>query len=143
MLSSDGDIILTAGISICSRTVRFVDMPFLHPNGKEIYYTRQPAKKEAESIRISFLMIHGLGSSTSFYAPIIPRLTASGFDCIALDTYGEIEHLRVCISHEGVLIGLTEFRPDHLHSKNFLNRTVDGVSSYSLVISKTLIKKTD
>ena len=63
---------------------RLEEMPFIKTNGKQLYYVRQ----SPNSYAISILMIHGLGSSSSFYVPIFPKPVQSGFDCIALDTYG-------------------------------------------------------
>jgi len=69
-------------------------MPFIHINGKKLYYVRQPAAGNEQSDNIiSILLIHGLGSSSSFYGPIIPGLVESGFHCLAFDTYGKREHV--------------------------------------------------
>jgi pimeloyl-ACP methyl ester carboxylesterase len=63
-------------------------MPFVKLNGRELFYTRRSSTAQPKSSNIAILMIHGLGSSNSFYAPINPVLAAEGLDCIALDTCG-------------------------------------------------------
>lgn len=64
-------------------------MPFIHIAGKELYYTWSQAKATGEQPGLTLLFIHGLGSSSSFYATIIPGLLQSGFSCLAVDTYGK------------------------------------------------------
>ncbi|KAI5287515.1 hypothetical protein KEM54_005939 [Ascosphaera aggregata] len=63
-------------------------MPFFKGwQGKNLFFTNnQPEIPQASSI--SLLFIHGLGASSSYYFPIIPSLTARGFRCITMDTYG-------------------------------------------------------
>ncbi|KAI1875881.1 uncharacterized protein JN550_002167 [Neoarthrinium moseri] len=62
-------------------------MPFLDIRGKSLYYTKSSPEKGSES-GTTFLMIHGLGSSSSFYATTIPSLAAAGHTCVAFDTHG-------------------------------------------------------
>lgn len=64
-------------------------MPFFTINGKELFAAsvRGNAEAAAEK-RVTFLCIHGLGSTHSFYSPLIPELTSSGYDFVAYDTYG-------------------------------------------------------
>ncbi|PGH20100.1 hypothetical protein AJ80_03668 [Polytolypa hystricis UAMH7299] len=65
-------------------------MPFKTINSKSLYYTLTPGSSTASpsSSPITILFIHGLGSSSSFYYPIIPHLSQLGFRCLALDTHG-------------------------------------------------------
>lgn len=63
-------------------------MPFAEVNGKNIFYAHRAPAAETASLGITVLMIHGLGSSHSFYLPLIPRLLDAGFSCLAYDTYG-------------------------------------------------------
>lgn len=64
-------------------------MPFIQTSGKELYYTWSQAKATGERPGLTLLFLHGLGSSSSFYATIIPRLLETGFSCLAVDTYGK------------------------------------------------------
>lgn len=59
-------------------------MPRATINGKEIFYSWKPARQAG----LTLLLIHGLGGSGAFYAPVIPGLVAAGFSCLAMDTYG-------------------------------------------------------
>jgi alpha-beta hydrolase superfamily lysophospholipase len=63
-------------------------MPFAQINEKELYYTWSPAKDGSEQPGLTILLIHGLGSSSSFYATVIPKLLEAGFGCLAFDTHG-------------------------------------------------------
>ncbi|KAK4542363.1 hypothetical protein LTR36_006819 [Oleoguttula mirabilis] len=62
-------------------------MPFATVNSHEIHfvdtYDTEPQRGNGKP---SILMIHGLGSSSNYYMPIIPYLTS--YRCVALDTYG-------------------------------------------------------
>jgi pimeloyl-ACP methyl ester carboxylesterase len=59
-------------------------MPTKFINGKSLYYTTDGP---AESARDTLVLIHGLGSSSSYYRPVIPYLN-SNIRCIAIDTPG-------------------------------------------------------
>lgn len=61
-------------------------MPFVTVNDRSLYYflRRPAASKEA----LTLVFIHGLGSSSSFYATIIPYLVEAGFTCLSIDTHG-------------------------------------------------------
>lgn len=59
-------------------------MPFKDINGKKIFYSWKPASRAG----LTLLLIHGLGSSHSFWAPIIPGLVEAGFSCLAFDVPG-------------------------------------------------------
>ncbi|KAL7807085.1 Alpha/Beta hydrolase protein [Trichoderma gracile] len=67
-------------------------MPFLklQDRDRQLYYTFTAPQNEAStSNRITtIVLIHGLGSSSSYYAPIIPRLVEAGYSCLALDSHG-------------------------------------------------------
>ncbi|KAH6643296.1 Alpha/Beta hydrolase protein [Truncatella angustata] len=60
-------------------------MPFLTIRGKSIYYRSSSPEAGSDT---AILFIHGLGSSNSFYAPLIPSLVAAGYKCVAFDTHG-------------------------------------------------------
>ena len=63
-------------------------MPFADVNGKQLYYTLRSADSRHHKSGLSILLVHGLGSSSSFYGPVIPHLAAAGFTCLAVDTHG-------------------------------------------------------
>lgn len=58
-------------------------MPFVNDQGNDLFYTWAPAKGD-----LTILFIHGLGSSSSFYAPVTSLLLERGYSCLALDTPG-------------------------------------------------------
>ncbi|TVY44119.1 putative aminoacrylate hydrolase [Lachnellula occidentalis] len=59
-------------------------MPSKHINGKSLYYTiDEPAQKALATV----ILIHGLGSSSSYFLPVIPYLNPS-IRCIAIDMPG-------------------------------------------------------
>ncbi len=63
-------------------------MPFADVNGKQLYYTLRSADSRHHKSGLTLLLVHGLGSSSSFYGPVIPHLVAAGFACLAVDTHG-------------------------------------------------------
>ena len=64
-------------------------MPFIHVNRKELYYTwSSPETRSKQNSGLTLVFIHGLGSSSSFYATVIPSLVKAGFSCLAIDTHG-------------------------------------------------------
>ena len=60
-------------------------MPFHDDEGSALFYTWAPAANGSD---LTALFIHGLGSSSSFYATITPSLVQKGYSCLALDTPG-------------------------------------------------------
>lgn len=60
-------------------------MPHITLNNKSLYYVVNEPEQQPNA---TLLLIHGLGSSSSFYYPVIPFLVKAGIRCIALDTYG-------------------------------------------------------
>lgn len=67
-------------------------MPFLklQDRDRQLYYTftaPQNGASTADKIT-TIVLIHGLGSSSSYYAPVIPRLVEAGYSCLALDSHG-------------------------------------------------------
>ncbi|KAH0598878.1 hypothetical protein MHUMG1_02990 [Metarhizium humberi] len=58
-------------------------MPAIQIDNQDLYYSWSPAGEGP-----ILLLIHGLGSSNSFYASIIPGLVQKGFSCLAFDTPG-------------------------------------------------------
>ena len=66
-------------------------MPYANVNSKCIFYSLvhpvSPSRATSSS-PITLLFIHGLGSSSSFYVPLVPHLAALGYVCLAIDTHG-------------------------------------------------------
>lgn len=66
-------------------------MPFLklEDRDRQLYYTLNSPTTAASSSKITtIILIHGLGSSSSYYAPVIPKLVDAGYRCLALDSHG-------------------------------------------------------
>ncbi|KAL7968461.1 Alpha/Beta hydrolase protein [Trichoderma sp. SZMC 28014] len=66
-------------------------MPFLklEDQDRQLYYTLTSPTAAASSSKITtIILIHGLGSSSSYYAPVIPKLVDAGYRCLALDSHG-------------------------------------------------------
>ncbi|KAI9896913.1 hypothetical protein N3K66_007935 [Trichothecium roseum] len=59
-------------------------MPFLDVEGLNLYYRWSPA----QGSRPVLVLIHGLGSSHAYYAPLVPLLNQRGYSCLAIDTPG-------------------------------------------------------
>jgi alpha-beta hydrolase superfamily lysophospholipase len=68
-------------------------MPTLQIDDQELYYSWTPAGDGP-----ILLFIHGLGSSNSFYASIIPGLVQQGFSCLAFDTPGMYTPIRCTLA---------------------------------------------
>src|SRR5258708_763703 len=67
------------------------NMPYANVNSKCIFYSLVHAvspSRATSSSPIALLFIHGLGSSSSFYVPLVPRVAALGYVCLAIDTHG-------------------------------------------------------
>lgn len=60
-------------------------MPTIQVHDQELFYTWAPV---AGSSGPCLLFTHGLGSSSSFFATVIPALVARGYPCLAFDTPG-------------------------------------------------------
>ena len=66
-------------------------MPLVSVNGKELFISSARGSADATADeRITILCIHGLGSAHSFYTPLAPEVTGSGYDLVAYDTYGTL-----------------------------------------------------
>lgn len=64
-------------------------MPYANINSKSLFYTLSAsATSTPKPSPLTLVFIHGLGSSSSFYSPVIPNLTGLGYRCLTLDTYG-------------------------------------------------------
>ncbi|KAF5657730.1 Mut3p-like transcriptional activator [Fusarium heterosporum] len=63
-------------------------MPFLEVENKRLFYARVDAEQESPISDTVLVFIHGLGSSHSFYIPVMHHLAAVGYTSIALDVYG-------------------------------------------------------
>jgi pimeloyl-ACP methyl ester carboxylesterase len=62
-------------------------MPFVEIIDQKKLHYADSHPQGAPAGGLTFLFIHGLGSSQNYYFPIIPYLTTN-HRCIALDTYG-------------------------------------------------------
>ncbi|KAJ5574355.1 Alpha/beta hydrolase fold-1 [Penicillium hispanicum] len=62
-------------------------MPFLTANNHRLNYADSHPTGPPTPTGLTFIFIHGLGSSQNYYFPVIPHLTAA-HRCITLDTYG-------------------------------------------------------
>lgn len=60
-------------------------MPFVQANSHRLYYADSHPGPPSPT-GLTFIFIHGLGSSQNYYYPVIPHLTDSR--CITIDTYG-------------------------------------------------------
>jgi pimeloyl-ACP methyl ester carboxylesterase len=63
-------------------------MPFAQVNNKKLFYTLTAPDTSTSKSPFTLLCIHGLGSASSFYAPITPHLTSLGHTVLAIDTHG-------------------------------------------------------
>ncbi|GKU20773.1 unnamed protein product [Fusarium langsethiae] len=63
-------------------------MPFLNVNGKKLFYARVDAGTEHKTSGPVLVFVHGLGSSHSFYIPVMHSLATAGYSSVALDVYG-------------------------------------------------------
>ncbi|KAJ5947821.1 hypothetical protein N7466_000836 [Penicillium verhagenii] len=62
-------------------------MPFVQANTHSLHYSDSHPDGPPTPTGLTFLFIHGLGSSQNYYYPVIPHLT-SKHRCITIDTYG-------------------------------------------------------
>lgn len=62
-------------------------MPSVQANSHRLYYADSHPDGPPTPTGLTFLFIHGLGSSQNYYYPVIPHLTES-HRCITIDTYG-------------------------------------------------------
>ena len=62
------------------------NMSFVEVNNHKLHYADSHPQGAPEK-GLTFVFVHGLGSSQNFYFPVIPYLT-SNHRCITLDTYG-------------------------------------------------------
>ncbi|KAK4986749.1 hypothetical protein LTR66_007782 [Elasticomyces elasticus] len=62
-------------------------MPYADVNSKTLFFTLSPSHSPRPS-PLTLLFIHGLGSSSSFFQPLVPSLTSQGYRCLTFDTYG-------------------------------------------------------
>ena len=65
-------------------------MPYLQTGYKRLFYTDTPPAHGSRP-RETLILTHGLGSTSSYYFPLIPALTSApnNFRCIAYDTTGQ------------------------------------------------------
>lgn len=64
-----------------------ITMPFVKANTHSLHYSDSHPAGPPTPTGLTFLFIHGLGSSQNYYFPVIPHLT-SKHRCITIDTYG-------------------------------------------------------
>lgn len=71
-------------------TTQSTKMPTTTIRQREIFYTvtTPSAPRDASSSAQTIIFIHGLGSTSSFFQPILPYLTSQGHTCIIFDNYG-------------------------------------------------------
>jgi len=62
-------------------------MPFAQANSHRLNYADSHPAGPPTPTGLTFIFIHGLGSSQNYYYPVIPHLTES-HRCITIDTYG-------------------------------------------------------
>lgn len=62
-------------------------MPYANVNSKTLFFTLS-ASQSPRASPLTLLFIHGLGSSSSFFQPLVPSLTCQGYQCLTFDTYG-------------------------------------------------------
>lgn len=62
-------------------------MPFVQAGSHSLHYTDSHPSGPPTPSGLTFIFVHGLGSSQNFYFPVIPHLTPS-HRCITIDTYG-------------------------------------------------------
>lgn len=62
-------------------------MPFIQANSHRLNYADSHPDGVPTPTGLTFVFIHGLGSSQNYYYPVIPHLTES-HRCITIDTYG-------------------------------------------------------
>lgn len=62
-------------------------MPFVTANNHRLNYADSHPAGPPTPSGLTFIFIHGLGSSQNYYFPVIPHLTSS-HRCITVDTYG-------------------------------------------------------
>lgn len=64
-------------------------MPTATIREREIFYTiTKPSSSSPSSPGQTVIFIHGLGSTSSYFYPIIPHLTSQNHTCITFDNYG-------------------------------------------------------
>ncbi|KAJ4006460.1 hypothetical protein NW766_010549 [Fusarium irregulare] len=66
-------------------------MPFLEVRGKKLFYARVDGKGQPKGRNPVLVFIHGLGSSHTFYIPVMHQLAESGYNSVALDVYGSAQ----------------------------------------------------
>ncbi|RBA22165.1 hypothetical protein FPRO05_00512 [Fusarium proliferatum] len=62
-------------------------MPFIKVQNKTLFYAQVDAETASKDDPV-LVFIHGLGSSHSFYIPVMNQLATAGYSSIALDVYG-------------------------------------------------------
>ncbi|KAK5993050.1 hypothetical protein PT974_06477 [Cladobotryum mycophilum] len=102
-------------------------MPFLSiQNGeRKLYYTSSSTPETLrDGSRPTLVFVHGLGSSSSFFAPIIPAITAAGYACLALDTHG---------------MGISPFAGPDGGDEQIIKDTAEAMQAFHLSHNRTII----
>jgi hypothetical protein len=64
-------------------------MPVTSINGKQLFVvSSRGALAPVADDKITFLCIHGLGSTHAFYYSLVPDLNAASYETVIYDTYG-------------------------------------------------------
>jgi pimeloyl-ACP methyl ester carboxylesterase len=63
-------------------------MPYANDSKYIFYILTPPTLCSNRHLLLTLVFIHGLGSSSSFYAPVVSYLTAKGNHCLTVDTHG-------------------------------------------------------
>lgn len=96
-------------------------MPSITVEGKSLYHTITEPERPPKA---TLLLIHGLGSSSSFYATITPHLAASSYRCISIDTYGS-GLSKLSSSHpENTITSIAEDAIDILDALNVSDKVI-------------------
>jgi pimeloyl-ACP methyl ester carboxylesterase len=62
-------------------------MPFVQAGSRSLHYTDSHPTGAPTPSGLTFIFVHGLGSSQNYYFPVIPHITPK-HRCITIDTYG-------------------------------------------------------
>lgn len=60
-------------------------MPFAKIEGKTLHYNDHPPA-DGKAADLNIIMVHGLGSTSNYYQPVLPYLAK--YRCITFDNYG-------------------------------------------------------
>lgn len=108
-------------------------MPFLKAGSHTLHYADSHPTGPPTPTGLTFIFIHGLGSSQNYYFPVIPHLTGI-HRCITIDTYGSA---RSPYTHDSVSIpSIAEDVIGALDALNVPKAVVVGHSMGGLVVTE-------